>query len=120
MSEWVAVREVARRRGVHPTAVLKAVWTGRIPACAVRRGPSGRLAAIEVEEAMRCWDERTDPAAAAKSGTIIPAMGALARSVGSCDELARSAVSSDGLACSSGSADAGGGNAGDGGARESQ
>ena len=68
MAEWVAVREVARRRGVSAPAVMKAVATGRIPQSAVRRGESGRLVAIELEQAMACWDARTDPA---KGGTII-------------------------------------------------
>jgi hypothetical protein len=52
------------------------------------------LVAIELEEAMRCWDARTDPAAAAKSGTIINPNGALVRDAASpasesADRLAR-------------------------------
>ena len=81
---WVSLREFARRRGVSLTAVQKAIESGRVTA--VRRDEHNRLVAIEADLATAQWNANTDPAEAAKSGTVLD-VGAEASVVDPTDAL---------------------------------
>jgi hypothetical protein len=67
MEEWISLREFSRRRGVTLGAVQKAIDSGRVKA--VRRSETtGRLVAIEYNQAIAEWNGNTDPDQAARAG----------------------------------------------------
>jgi hypothetical protein len=72
MADWISLREFARRRDVTLQAVQKAIATNRITAAAVRRDDTGRLRAIDADQAAIDWHRNTDPELALRSGTVIP------------------------------------------------
>jgi hypothetical protein len=73
MADWISLREFARRRDVTLQAVQKAIATNRITAAAVRRDDTGRLKAIDADQAAIDWHRNTDPELALRTGTVIPA-----------------------------------------------
>lgn len=72
MADWISLREFARRRDVTLQAVQKAIATNRITAAAVRRDDTGRLRAIDADQAAIDWHRNTDPELALRTGTVIP------------------------------------------------
>ena len=76
MADWISLREFARRRDVTLQAVQKAIATKRITDAAVRRDDTGRLKAIDADQAAIDWHRNTDPELALRTGTVIPAPAA--------------------------------------------
>ncbi len=72
MADWISLREFARRRDVTLQAVQKAIATKRITDAAVRRDDTGRLKAIDADQAAIDWHRNTDPELALRTGTVIP------------------------------------------------
>lgn len=72
MADWISLREFARRRDVTLQAVQKAIATKRITDAAVRRDGTGRLKAIDADQAAIDWHRNTDPELALRTGTVIP------------------------------------------------
>lgn len=68
-SEFVSLREFARRLDVRLSAVQKAIKTGRVTS--VKRDESGRLVGVDPELGRQEWARNTDPCEAAKSGKVI-------------------------------------------------
>lgn len=68
MPEWMSLRGYARHRGDALSAVQKAIKDLRVSAAAVKRDTSGKLTAIDREQADRDWALNTDPNEALKNG----------------------------------------------------
>lgn len=68
-SEFVSLREFARRLDVRLSAVQKAIKTGRVTS--VKRNESGRLVGVHPALGRQEWARNTDPCEAAKSGKVI-------------------------------------------------
>lgn len=81
MADWVSLREFARRQGVTLQAVQKAIATHRISAAAVQREDSGRLRAVDADQAAIDWHRNTDPELALRTGTVIPPPASVANVV---------------------------------------
>ena len=60
-SQWISLREFARRCNRTHRAAQVAIASGRIPASAVRRSARGRIVAVEFREGSGAWRQNSAP-----------------------------------------------------------
>src|SRR3972149_10734126 len=60
-SQWISLREFARRCNRTHRAAQVAIASGRIPASAVRRSARGRIVAVEFREGSGSWRQNSAP-----------------------------------------------------------